>query len=169
VRSEKEVIGHSYRNSMNILSICFIHMHTLDLSAEYTLVVSLSSIDNHSTARRCVKRCIPFYEVSLLGELWRSELTMTIMDNEMYWSWFMSYDTVPIRNHIRSSDECSTINILTCFTQMRGSLVCHTNASIDRARSHLCHSKTFTFIRLISCNRSNVWKRHTISSNVIAN
>jgi hypothetical protein len=77
------MVDHSYQSSMNIVSICCIRIDTPDLSAEYTFMVSLLSIDNHSIVRTCMKRCIPFYEVSLLAESLRSELTMTIIDNEM--------------------------------------------------------------------------------------
>jgi hypothetical protein len=68
---------------MDILSISCKHMHTLDLSVEHTFVVSFSSIGHYSTVRTCVKQFIPSYEVSSLGEPSGSELTMTIIDNEM--------------------------------------------------------------------------------------
>jgi hypothetical protein len=77
------MVDRSYRNLMNILSIFGIRVHTIDLSVEHTFVVSLSPIDNHSTARRCVKQYVPSYEGSSLGEPSGSELTMTIIDNEM--------------------------------------------------------------------------------------
>jgi hypothetical protein len=59
-------------------------MHTPDLSAEHTFLTSLSLIDNHSMVRKCVKQFIPPYEVSSLGEPSGLELTMTIIEKEMF-------------------------------------------------------------------------------------
>jgi hypothetical protein len=68
---------------MDILSISGIRIHALDLSVEHTFLVSLLSIDNHSTVRTCMKRSMPSYEVSSHGESLISELTMTSIDNKM--------------------------------------------------------------------------------------